>query len=74
MTNNNNERRGSLMAKDSEVFRTTFRLKKDTLRKIKIYAIQHDTSVTVLMNRLVEDFLDKKEKEKEKEKEKTTKK
>ena len=39
--------------------RVTFRMKKDLLRKLKVYAAQNDTNVTDILNNLAEEFLDK---------------
>jgi predicted DNA-binding protein len=48
MTDNNN----------NNIHQVTFRMKKDMLRKLKVYAAQNDITVTTIMNQLVENYLD----------------
>lgn len=47
-----------------EITKVVFRMKKDTFRKLKVKAAQNDTSMTNIMNKLIEDFLKEKEKKK----------
>lgn len=43
---------------------TSLRLDKQTLKALKIYAIEHDTSVQQLIESLIIDFLSKQKKKK----------
>jgi hypothetical protein len=44
---------------DEDSTKVTFRMKKDMFRKLKVHAAQNDTNVTDILNRLVEDYLER---------------
>jgi hypothetical protein len=48
-----------LILLDEDATKVTFRMKKDMFRKLKVHAAQNDTNVTDILNRLVEDYLDR---------------
>jgi hypothetical protein len=50
-----------LIILSEEDTRVTFRMKKDLLRKLKVYAAQNDTNVTDILNSLAEEFLNNQE-------------
>ena len=50
-----------LIVLGEEDTRVTFRMKKDLLRKLKVYATQNDTNVTDILNELAEKFLNERE-------------
>ena len=50
-----------LIVLSEEDTRVTFRMKKDLLRKLKVYAAQNDTNVTDILNEVAEKFLNERE-------------
>ena len=47
-----------ILGHDQGYTKVTFRLKRDTLRNLKINCAQNDTNITDVLTKLVEDYLD----------------
>jgi hypothetical protein len=41
--------------------KVTFRMKRETVRRLKVHCAQNDTNITDVLTKLVEDYLDSKD-------------